>query len=83
MSAIGCFNNKFLVTYMINASDSMMLFDMPKEQEKSKFLTNLNLPGIGTIGKVNGAWDEKDLFYGFTSFSHPMTAMKVDLETYT
>lgn len=82
MSTIGCYNNKFLVNYMVNASDTMMVFDMPKESEQAKFLTQLELPGIGTVGKVNGAWDEKELFYGFTSFSHPMTAMKVDLDTF-
>jgi hypothetical protein len=67
---------------MVNASDSMMLFDMPKEHEQAKFLTQLQLPGIGTIGKVNGDWNEKELFYGFTSFSNPMIAMKVNLETF-
>lgn len=33
MSAIGCYDNKFLVTYMVNASDSMMFYDLPKDHE--------------------------------------------------
>ena len=28
LSSIGCFNNKFLATYMVNASDSMTIYDM-------------------------------------------------------
>lgn len=39
MSSIGCYNNKFVVNYMVNASDTMMVFDMPKDQEQAKFLT--------------------------------------------
>lgn len=40
------------------------------------------MPGIGTVGKTTGNWNEKDLFYGFTSFSDPMSILKVDLDSY-
>jgi hypothetical protein len=40
------------------------------------------MPGIGTVGKTTGGWDEREMFYGFTSFSDPMSVLKFDFETY-
>ena len=39
----------------------------------------LPLPGIGTVGELNGKQDDDELFYSFTSFLYPTTIYRYDL----
>ena len=40
----------------------------------------LPLPGIGTVGELNGKQDDNELFYSFTSFLYPTTIYRYDLK---
>jgi prolyl oligopeptidase len=40
----------------------------------------LPLPGIGTVGELNGKQDDDELFYSFTSFLYPTTVYRYDLK---
>jgi prolyl oligopeptidase len=39
----------------------------------------LPLPGIGTVGEINGKQGDKELFYSFTSYLYPTTVFRYDL----
>jgi prolyl oligopeptidase len=41
----------------------------------------LPLPGIGTVGQINGKQGDDELFYSFTSFLSPTTIYRYDLKT--
>ena len=41
----------------------------------------LSLPGIGTVGQINGKQGDDELFYTFTSYLYPTTAFRFDLDT--
>jgi prolyl oligopeptidase len=41
----------------------------------------LDLPGIGTVGQINGKQGDDELFYTFTSYLYPTTAFRFDLDT--
>ena len=41
----------------------------------------LPLPGIGTVGQINGKQGDDELFYTFTSYLFPTTAFRFDLDT--
>jgi prolyl oligopeptidase len=41
----------------------------------------LPLPGIGTVGELNGKQDDDELFYSFTSFLYPTTIYRYDLKS--
>ena len=41
----------------------------------------LPLPGIGTVGQINGKQGDDELFYTFTSYLYPTTAFRFDLDT--
>ncbi|MDQ6870636.1 MAG: prolyl oligopeptidase family serine peptidase [Gemmatimonadota bacterium] len=43
-------------------------------------LGELPLPGIGTVGELNGKQDDDELFYSFTSFLYPTTTYRYDLK---
>jgi prolyl oligopeptidase len=40
----------------------------------------LPLPGIGTVGELNGKQGDDELFYSFTSFLYPTTIYRYDLK---
>ena len=44
-------------------------------------LGELLLPGIGTVGELNGRQDDDELFYSFTSFLYPTTIYRFDLKS--
>jgi prolyl oligopeptidase len=41
----------------------------------------LPLPGIGTVGELNGKQNDNELFYSFTSFLYPTTIYRFDLDS--
>ena len=41
----------------------------------------LSLPGIGTVGQINGKQGDDEMFYTFTSYLYPTTAFRFDLDT--
>ncbi len=41
----------------------------------------LPLPGIGTVGQINGKQGDDELFYTFTSYLYPTTAFRFDLNS--
>jgi len=41
----------------------------------------IKLPGIGTVGSFGGRHDRNELFFSFTSFTHPPTNFRQDLAT--
>ena len=44
-----------------------------------RFRGELPLPGIGTVGEINGKQGDNELFYSFTSFLYPTTIFRYDL----
>lgn len=65
---------KIVATYIHNAASKVRIFDIT-----GKLLTDLNLPGIGTVGSFSGKRSEQEAFYSFTSFTRPTTIYKVDM----
>lgn len=62
-----------VVEYMVNASNTIELFDF---SGKSK--GTLRLPGIGSAG-LSTDQDRTEAFLSFTSFNYPSTIFRVDL----
>lgn len=66
-----------LVTYWLHdASSAVKFYDL-----SGKFLNDLKLPGIGTIGGISGKRDENQAFYSFSSFTRPNTIYQLDVNT--
>jgi len=68
--------NKLFVGYLKNASSAVKVFDM-----HGKYLSDLELPGIGTASGISGKKEGNEGFYSFTSFTQPSTIYKLNTET--
>jgi prolyl oligopeptidase len=60
--------------YMQNAASKAFLY-----QTDGKFLREVTLPGIGTLAGFSSKKGENVAFYGYTSFTFPMTIFKYDV----
>jgi prolyl oligopeptidase len=66
-----------LVTYWLHdAASAVKFYDL-----SGKFLNDLTLPGIGTIGGISGKRNENQAFYAFSSFIRPNTIYQLDVST--
>ncbi len=66
--------DKIIGHYLHNASSLVKFFD-----RNGHYQSALSLPGIGTVSALSGKKDDPELFYSFTSFTHPTTIYHMDL----
>jgi prolyl oligopeptidase len=59
--------------YERNATSLIKVFD-----DSGKFLSDLKLPGLGSVAGVGGNWDSKEMFFGFQSFTVPPSIYHVE-----
>ncbi len=63
-------------SYLKDAKTDIQQFNLEGE-----LIRDIELPGIGTAGGFGGKWDEKELYYVFTSFTYPSSTFKFDVES--
>ena len=67
---------KMVTTWLHDASSKVKFYDL-----EGKFLNELTLPSIGTVGGISGKRAENQAFYSFSSFTRPNTIYQLDLTT--
>jgi len=73
---ISIVGNKMFANYMHNASTQIKVFDM-----EGKFISDLELPGIGSASGIRGKKSDETGFYSFTSYTRPSTIYSLNTET--
>jgi prolyl oligopeptidase len=68
-------NDQLVVGYMHDAHNQLKLFD-----KKGKFVKELELPTIGSVWGLSGKREDKEMFFGFTSYTYPTTAFRYDFK---
>ncbi|MEX2187221.1 MAG: DUF885 family protein [Pirellulales bacterium] len=68
--------DRFIAAYLKNASSAVKVFDL-----SGKFIRDVKLPGIGTVGGFGGKRDDKETFYAFTSYTSPGAIYRYDPAT--
>lgn len=75
LGSVTLIGGKIVASYMKDAYSQAFIYDMDGNK-----VNDLNLPGIGTMGGMNGDKDDNIAFYGFTSFTYPTTIYKYDID---
>lgn len=65
--------DKIIVVYMNNASSLMKVFDF-----EGNYITNINLPHIGTVNGVSGKKHFNEAYFAFNSFTTPNNIYKLN-----
>ena len=74
MQSVSLVGGKLIVTYLKDANSSVSVYST-----EGKYLYDVKLPGVGTVGGFGGKKDEFETFYTFTSFAYPPTIFKYDV----
>ena len=74
LTGVATLNNSFVCTYLKDARSVVKVFSVD-----GKFLHEIELPGIGSVGGFGGKRKDTETFYSFTSFTTPGTIYRYDL----
>ena len=74
LEGAGIINNWFVADYLKDARSQIKIFDL-----EGKFIREVELPGIGSVGGFNGKRQDTETFYSFTSFTTPGTVYRYDM----
>lgn len=76
LTGVSLVDNRFFARYLEDATTKIVEFDMKGEKA-----ADIELPGLGQVGGFSAERDSKDIFYTFTSYVHPATVYRYDVET--
>ena len=74
LESIDLCGSLLLSIYMQNAVSKAYIYNL-----EGKFLHEMNLPGLGTLAGFNSKKGDNVAFFGYTSFTYPMTVYKYDV----
>ncbi len=66
----------FFATYLKDALSYVEQIDL-----QGNVIRKVDLPGNGSAGGFSGKWEQKELYYAFTSYIMPRTIYKYEVET--
>src|SRR6266550_1674448 len=76
LDGIQIIHDTFVANYMHDASSRLRLFRLD-----GRFLKDLPLPTLGSIGAISGERKDDEMFYAFTSFLYPTTIFRYDFKS--
>src|SRR5436309_423454 len=71
LDGVQIIHGTFVANYMHDASSRLRLF-----ARDGRFVTDLPLPTLGSIGAISGERKDDEMFYAFTSFLYPTTIFR-------
>lgn len=76
LQSVSIIGGKIVAQYMKDASSRAYVCDI-----EGKLISEITLPGIGTIGGFSGKKNDNIAFYAYTSFTFPTTIFKYDINS--
>ncbi len=72
---VSVYGGKLFAQYEQNATSQLNIFDLD-----GKKISDISLPGIGTVFGTGGKWNHDEAFFGFHSFTVPPSIYLLDLK---
>jgi len=76
LTGVSVINHQFVCTYLQDAHSQVKIYDLA-----GRFIREVQLPGLGTVGGLAGKREDTETFYSFTSFTTPGVIYRLDLNT--
>src|SRR3989449_375563 len=76
LDGVQIIHDTFVANYMHDASSRLRLF-----ARDGRFVKDLPLPTLGSIGAISGERKDDEMFYAFTSFLYPTTIFRYDFRS--
>jgi len=78
LEGVNMLDDRFVAQYLVDARSEVKIFDID-----GKFVRDVELPGIGSVGGFDGERTDDETFYAFTSFTTPTTIYRYDMDSGT
>ncbi|MFQ5570774.1 MAG: prolyl oligopeptidase family protein [Rhodothermales bacterium] len=78
LQSVSLINNQFLVRALVDVKGRLTIHDLD-----GRFVKEIELPTIGSVGGLSGERDSDEMFYTFTSFTYPPTIYRYDFASGT
>jgi prolyl oligopeptidase len=75
LESVSILNNQFVADYLQDAHSQIKIFDL-----QGNLITEVELPGIGSVSGFSGKRHDTETFYSFTSFTTPGTIYRYDMK---
>lgn len=76
LEGVSCLYRNFVALYLKDARSQVRIHDL-----SGKFLRELPMPGLGSVGGFAGKMDDRETFYTFSNFTTPEAIYRYDLST--
>ena len=76
LRSVDFINNQFVAHYMHEARSLLRIYSMEGE-----VVEDIDLPAIGSAGRIRGEREDTEMFYSFSSFLYPSTVFRYDFAT--
>jgi prolyl oligopeptidase len=76
LESVQIIHDTFVANYLHDAHSRLRLF-----ARDGRFLKDLDLPTLGSVGGIRGEPKDDEMFYAFTSFLYPTTIFRYDFTT--
>jgi prolyl oligopeptidase len=76
LEGVQIIHDTFVAHYMRDASSRLRLFGLD-----GRYVTDLPLPTLGSVGAISGERKDDEMFYAFTSFLYPTTIFRYDFKS--
>lgn len=76
-----CIGGRIIANYLKDAHNVVRLFSWDGVAEKSKFESELALPGLGSADGFSGKIRDRETFYSFASYTTPSTLYRLNPAT--
>src|SRR6266705_162256 len=76
IESVQIIHDTFVANYLHDAHSRLRLFALD-----GRFLEDLTLPTLGSVGTVSGERKDDEMFYAFTSFLYPTTIFRYDFKS--
>ncbi len=73
LESVEIIHDTFVAEYLHDAHTRIALYQMD-----GRYLQDLELPTLGSVGPVRGEREDAEMFYSFTSFLYPTTVFRYD-----
>ncbi len=75
LQGVAVYGGNLFAQYEQNATSQLRIFDLA-----GKKISDIALPGLGTVFGTGGKWNHDEAFFGFQSFTVPPAIYRVDLK---
>ena len=79
LNGIKVIDNKLVTFYMENASDKMKVFELNVDKLPARYIQDIQLPDMGSVGTTSGQQNDSSFFFEFNSFSDPGSTYRCDM----